>query len=140
MKETNTFLDSNILVYAFDKSDLEKHNTSKNIINNGGFCISVQVVNEFVNVVTSKIETKISYEKVSDIIDLFPLFLTIKNLSFETSRSAIKLKNKYRYSYFDSLILASALENDCDILFSEDLQHNQIIENKLKIINPFLEN
>ena len=137
MKEVKIFLDSNILVYAFDKSNIKKHNTSKGIISNGGFYISVQVVNEFINVVTSKIETTISYEKVLSIVDLFPTFLTIRSLSFENSISAIKLKNKYKYSYFDSLIIASALDNDCEILYSEDMQHNQIIEDKLKIINPF---
>jgi len=137
MKEVKIFLDSNILVYAFDKSNIKKHNISKAIINNGGFYISVQVVNEFINVVTSKIETTISYEKVLSIVDLFPTFLTIRSLSFENSISAIKLKNKYKYSYFDSLIIASALDNDCEILYSEDMQHNQIIEDKLKIINPF---
>ncbi|MBC8485458.1 MAG: hypothetical protein H8D45_05400 [Bacteroidetes bacterium] len=48
-----------------------------------------------------------------------------------------KLKEKYHYSVYDSLILASAIEADCTILFSEDLHHNQLIENKLRIINPF---
>ena len=49
-----------------------------------------------------------------------------------------KIKNKYQLSFWDSLILQSALKNECKILYSEDLQHNQVIENTLKIINPFL--
>jgi predicted nucleic acid-binding protein len=49
------------------------------------------------------------------------------------------LKEKYHYSWWDSLVLASALENGCQIVYSEDMQHEQVIEDSLKIINPFLE-
>jgi len=67
-------------------------------------------------------------------------FMEIFNFSV-INKSEIKLamqiKRKHKYSYWDSLIIASALENDCNILYSEDMQHNQVIENKLKIINPF---
>jgi predicted nucleic acid-binding protein len=48
------------------------------------------------------------------------------------------MRLKYRYNYWDCLILASALENDCGILYTEDLQHGQIIEKSLEIVNPFL--
>jgi len=46
---------------------------------------------------------------------------------------------RYRFSWWDSLIVASALETQCDALYTEDLQHGQVIENTLQIINPFLE-
>ena len=46
-------------------------------------------------------------------------------------------KEKYAYSYWDSLILASALENNCPIIYTEDMQSGQIIEDSLKIINPY---
>ena len=49
----------------------------------------------------------------------------------------MELIEKYQYSYWDSLLLASSLENKCSIIYSEDMQHEQIIEKKLKIINPF---
>jgi len=49
----------------------------------------------------------------------------------------LRKREKYKYSYWDSLILASALENSCSILYSEDMQHGQVIEDSLKIINPF---
>lgn len=64
-------------------------------------------------------------------------FLTY--LELQTINQALKLAKKYRYSYFDSLILASALEHDCSILYSEDMQHQQLIENKLTIYNPFVQ-
>ena len=52
-------------------------------------------------------------------------------------RLAMDIKKRYRLSYWDSLIIASALENNCSILYSEDMQHSQVIEDNLKIINPF---
>jgi len=48
------------------------------------------------------------------------------------------LHDKYFYSYFDSLMLSSALKSSCDIIYSEDMQHGQVIEKSLKIINPFV--
>jgi predicted nucleic acid-binding protein len=51
---------------------------------------------------------------------------------------ALFLHEKYLYSYFDSLMLSSALKADCSIIHSEDMQHGQIIENTLKIVNPFV--
>ena len=49
-----------------------------------------------------------------------------------------EMRNRYHYSYYDSLILASAVESRCTIIYSEDMQHGQVIEKELKIVNPFL--
>jgi predicted nucleic acid-binding protein len=54
-----------------------------------------------------------------------------------TIKKAIEIKIKYKFSFWDSLIVASALENRCNILYTEDLQHGQVIETTLKIVNPF---
>ena len=66
---------------------------------------------------------------------MFPVIKIGKN---EVLR-AIEVSIKYEFSYWDSLVIASALENGCEILYSEDMQHNQIIEDKLKIKNPYIE-
>jgi predicted nucleic acid-binding protein len=60
-------------------------------------------------------------------------------LSAETSLLALRIAQEYRFSWFDSLIVASALENNCSILVSEDLHHGQVIEKNLTIINPINE-
>jgi predicted nucleic acid-binding protein len=52
--------------------------------------------------------------------------------------SNIRQKYKYNFSYYDSIIVATALENECNVIYSEDMQHNQLIENQLRIINPFI--
>ena len=70
-------------------------------------------------------------------------FIDICNVSFheiETIKYSWKIRRKYSYSYWDSLIIASALENNCKALYTEDIQDGQIIEDKLTIINPFKDN
>ena len=58
---------------------------------------------------------------------------------FFTIKLCWKVSRKYSYSYWDSLIIASALESNCSILYTEDMQDGQIIEDRLRIMNPFSE-
>jgi len=137
----NIFLDTNILVYLFDKSEVQKHAASRklfrNLSTNSRKCISTQVVNEFIVIATKKIKNPISFDKMKRYIEFFSRTMSVFNLELATSFKAVALKSEYHFSYWDSLIIASALENDCTILYSEDMQHGQLIENRLKIINPF---
>ena len=61
----------------------------------------------------------------------------VVNFSRAVFMTGVTIRSKYQYSYYDSLIIATALESKCNILYSEDMHHGQIIENSLKIINPF---
>jgi predicted nucleic acid-binding protein len=63
--------------------------------------------------------------------------VTVHDNTIDTVRKANVLKNKYGYSFYDSLILAAALECGCNTLYSEDMHDGQVIESSLKIINPF---
>ena len=56
----------------------------------------------------------------------------------ETIKKAIEIANKYGFSFYDSLIINAAIESGCKMLYSEDMQHGQVIEKKLTIINPFV--
>jgi len=47
------------------------------------------------------------------------------------------LRLNYNFSYYDSMIVSAALQSECEVIYSEDMQHNQIIEKRLQIINPF---
>lgn len=60
------------------------------------------------------------------------------SFSADTQLKALDIKSRYKLQYYDSLIIATALENVCDILYSEDMQHGLVVDNQLKIINPFL--
>ena len=133
------FIDTNVLVYIhlFDEESQDKRKALQNLLHrriDAELIINVQVINEFYNVLLRKnIEDNVIQEKIHSQLEI----CSASELSLKTVFSAWKLREKYKYSYWDSLILASALENSCSILYSEDMQHGQIIEDNLKIINPF---
>ena len=128
------FADTNIVVYALDEKTI-KQEKARAIIKEQPV-ISSQVIIESLNVCLKKL--KLSKEKAyKNSILLFKLceFYSIEPSTFVSSFS---ISVKYGYSHLDSLIIASALESECSVLYTEDMQHNQLIEKKLRIINPFL--
>ena len=104
----------------------------------GNTCISYQVVQETLNVITTKLRVNATAEQASTfLIDaLIPLWKI--NPNRELYLRSLNIQSRYRYSFYDSLIIAAALEADCKTLYSEDMQHGQHIE-QLIIENPFLE-
>lgn len=138
MKQTagSTFLDSNILVYCYTGTEPQKQQMAFQVIDDSPLLvISTQVLQEFCNVAYKKFSPKE--------IDLEQALLEIQSLAVvhvntvDTINKANMLKGKYGYSFYDSLVIAAALEAGCSILYSEDLQDAQVIENSLKIVNPF---
>jgi len=73
-------------------------------------------------------------QSVADLASEFPIVAINADQAFK----AIDVNIRYEYSYWDSLIIATALTNHCSILYSEDMQHDQLIEDKLRIVNPFV--
>ncbi|MCF6150682.1 MAG: PIN domain-containing protein [Candidatus Kuenenia sp.] len=131
----NIFIDTNILIY-YVSIDITRKSIAKDlIIDNDEIIISSQVITEFIAVTTKKqilpYDESVKYAK--EFMDIFNFSLVNKG----TIESSFELRNKYGYSIWDSLIIASALENDCSTLYTEDMKNGQIIENRLKIINPF---
>lgn len=135
MTGNKIFIDSNILVYLVDK---DKTKMEKVISLTSTECIiSTQVVSENFNVCLKKLN--LSYDdSVKHANELLSNF-NIKLILPTTIGIAFKVLKKYKFSFWDSLIIAAALENNCEVLYSEDMQHNQLIEEKLRIINPFKE-
>jgi predicted nucleic acid-binding protein len=135
------FFDTNVILYAYSKLKNSKKEIANSKIfsheNNNSIFISNQVVNEFINIAYKKFELD-SKQIESAILELDNCF-NIVNFSTITQIKAVSIKEKYKFQYYDSLIIATALENSCTILYSEDMQHDQIIENQLKIINPFMQ-
>lgn len=97
--------------------------------------ISTQVINENISVCLRKL--KISKEQAFQHGSMLMQFCEVKLLTEQTIRLAFQVSERYQFSYYDSLIVASALENTCQILYSEDLYTNQKIDNQLIIQNPF---
>jgi len=136
------FLDTNIIVYSFSPVSGFKNEVSNKLIKsafdqNSG-CISYQVIQEFLNVATTKFKTPLSKKECDRIlIELLDPMCSIYP-SLDLYLSAIEIKDRYKYGFYDSLVIGSALEAQCSILYSEDLQHNQEIEG-LSIINPYFD-
>ena len=127
------FLDTNILIYAFDQDQIKKQRAMHLIAQ--GHHISIQVLNELSNVCFKKL--KLQPSQILSIIDLLEKMADILDFNSQTIRHAIELKQRYKLQYYDSLIIATALIAKCDTLYSEDLQHGLVIDNQLQVINPF---
>lgn len=129
------FIDTNVLIYGYSEDEPDKRQRAIDCVRSGEAWISTQVLNETINVLKRKFS--LSYSQIRDAVqelsEGFPIIL----VSVNTIEMALNLAERYQYSYFDSLILASALEAGCQILYSEDLQDGQRIENQLMIVNPF---
>ncbi|CAD5282828.1 PIN domain-containing protein [Imperialibacter sp. EC-SDR9] len=130
------FFDSNILIYAYSKNEIEKQAVSRNLITKFNSYISTQVLQELTNIITRKFHFTFD-DTQKAIIEC------CQNNRVFTNTDAIILKScqlafRYKFSFFDSLIIASAIESDCKILYSEDLQSGQVIEETVTIVNPFV--
>jgi predicted nucleic acid-binding protein len=128
------FFDSNVLIYAFTQAG-NKTNTAQQILSLGG-AVNVQALNETANTLRRKFN--VGWPRIGQIIDavvrVCPNPLPV---ALETHRAALRICERYGYSIYDGLIIAAAKEADCTTLYSEDLQHGQIIEG-VRIENPFL--
>jgi len=127
------FIDSNIFLYAFSDKNISKQNISAKIVKQN-HTISTQVVNEVSNNMIKKLN--FSNKEIGKFILNCYMQYTIVDFSKEIFIKASIIRDNYNISYYDSLILSSAINSKCDILYSEDMQHNQRIEG-LIIINPF---
>ena len=128
-------LDSNILIYAFGKQGDMKKTIAKNIILECS-SISIQVINETIQILYRKFNFPVN--ELQNIIDFLKKNFTINDLHFQSLKYTLQILEKYGFSFWDSMILASSILNNCTKLYSEDFQNNQLIEGKLRIINPFL--
>jgi predicted nucleic acid-binding protein len=137
MSDGKAFLDTNLFVYLYSPTDHVKRSCVIKVLNQYDCFVSTQVLNEFCNVCLRKLKLPIAdIEKaVHEILDACGLVLVDE----ETVSSALRHHKAYGYSYYDCLMLASALESSCERLFSEDMADGQQIENTLLIKNPFCE-
>lgn len=129
------FLDTNILVYTYSVSEPEKKLKAQALVNDNETVVSTQVLQELCNIITRKF--KVPFEQASLAILECSQNNQLHVNTTTTILTACKIASKYKYSFYDSMIIASALESGATILFSEDLQHGQIIEQVLTIKNPF---
>ncbi len=134
------FIDTNIFVYSFDSSQPFKKERAMSLIQDslktGMGIISTQVIQEFLNVATQKFAIRMKIEDARQYLRLVmnPLCQVYPDLALY--ESCLELQAETRYSFYDSLILAAAIDGGCDTLYSEDLQDGQEVRG-VKIINPY---
>ena len=129
-----SFADTNIVIYA-EGTDVTKAQRATAILESNPL-ISSQVVNETVATLTRKYGFTLpeAHEVALSLLDL----CEVVPVDADTIREAIRLATRYQLSHWDSLIVAAALLANCDTLYSEDLQHDQLFEQRLRVINPFV--
>jgi predicted nucleic acid-binding protein len=129
-------IDTNIILYCFD----EDLNAAKKLIALDILScfpsFSSQVLSEVINICHKR--WKYNKSRLIKVANFLIENCTLHPIDHETITLAHSLILKYDFRYFDALIIASAITSNCNILYSEDMQHNMLVENKLTIINPFL--
>jgi predicted nucleic acid-binding protein len=133
MKDSRVYFDSNVVIYSIVKGD-SRAETASQLLARGGV-IGVQTLNEFVSVAAKKLS--MAWPEVQDAVESllvlcpFPVTLTLA-----IHRAGVALSRRYRFPFYDALVVAAALEARCHTLYSEDLRHDQKIAG-LTIRNPF---
>jgi predicted nucleic acid-binding protein len=140
MPEDKVFLDTNIITYAYDVSAGKRHEIANKIVmdlwDSRLGVISTQVLQEFFVSVTNKIPKTLCVKLAKEIVRDFMKWYVIVN-DEESLLAAIEIHIRYKYSFWDSLIVQSAIKGNVTLLLSEDLSDGQIIEG-VEINNPFI--
>lgn len=135
------FIDTNVLVYAHDRSAGKKYERARKLLTNlwesRQGCISIQVLQEFYVTVVQKTSKPILTDKAARIItDLKEWNVHIPDVN--DILYAIDIQQRNKLSFWDSLIICSAKKLNCDVIWSEDLNHGQYYE-EIVVMNPFEE-
>jgi len=135
-----SFLDTNILIYCFDKNvdfRFKAENLLRQLYQSEDCFISSQVVVEFCRAAQQKLNPPLSMAAIRDFINTLPTARTVL-VTIPIIEHATILQEKYRLSFWDSVIISAALSIGCEKLYTQDMQSGQLIENQLLIINPFV--
>jgi len=128
------FFDTNVLIYAIARND-PRSRRAESLLAAGGV-VGVQVLNEFVSVARRKM--RMPWKDVTEALDAIRVLCPSPvPVTISTHETALKIAERYGYEIYDALVVAAALEADSATLYSEDLQHAQVINGKLTIRNPF---
>ncbi|MDN3512013.1 MAG: PIN domain-containing protein [Candidatus Jettenia sp.] len=135
--QDKVFVDTNVLIYFISSEERKKVKAKEVIFSNQDACISSQVISEFISVCFSK--NLLEFDEINMLVGDLMDALKLSAIKESTIKKALQVKKDSNYSYWDSLVIASALENNCSTLYTEDMQHGQTLEDSLTIINPFKE-
>lgn len=135
-----SFIDTNVFIYPLEKADARRFMIADTIIREaiatGSACTSFQVVQECLNTMLRKASIPLDTAGMRDYLDIVLLPLVRVPASADLYRRSLEVRERYGFSFYDALIVATALEAGCTRLWSEDLQHGQRI-GVLQVENPF---
>lgn len=139
MPVDRVLVDTNIWLYTFDVTEVEKQASSRQalreIAEKAQIVISTQVLFEVIANLTRKFS--VSPARVSELLEVLMSYPTVVN-SNRTMLAALSIMDSSSISFWDALIVSSAVEARCQVLLTEDLSHGQVIAG-VEIRNPFLE-
>jgi len=129
------FLDTNVLVYAHTDLDTVKQAAAQKLMEKGPSFVSTQVLQELANTLNRKF--KHSWNDISKVLSDVTVNNNLHVNDEMTIKRACQIADRYRFSFYDSLIISAALESNCNVLYSEDLHDGQVMEGSLTVKNPF---
>jgi predicted nucleic acid-binding protein len=134
MSVADAFFDTGVLLYLLS-NDAAKADSVEALLSERG-TISVQVLNEFAAVAIRKL--KMPLPEVGEVLDTIRAVCDVVPVTVETHDRALAIVERYGFSLYDSLLIAAALIAGSKRLYSEDLQHAQLIDRQLRVVNPFI--
>lgn len=129
------FFDTNVLLYLLS-ADARKADLSEQLLSQGGV-ISVQVLNEFASVASRKLG--LPWPEIREVLATVRGLCSVRTLDVDTHDRALELVRRHSLSFYDALIVASALAAECRTLWSEDLQHGARFAARLTVRNPYVQ-
>jgi len=129
------FLDTNILISLYSTEEKKQKRVLELLQNDDTSVISTQVLSEFCNILKKKFN--FNTKQLNILLQDFEKNFLMHPTDIEQIKTALTISDRYKYSFYDALVIAGAIHSGCTLLFSEDLQHGQTILNKVKITNPF---
>jgi predicted nucleic acid-binding protein len=133
MSGADPFFDTSVLLYLLS-DDTTKADRIETLLSARGI-ISVQVLNEFSVIALRKL--KMPLNEVREILDTIRAVCAVEPITVETHDRGLAVFERYRFSLYDSMLVAAALISGARTLYAEDLQHGQVIDDQLRVTNPF---
>lgn len=132
------FLDTNIFLYVVSRAEADQSHKqiAQSLIAESDFGISVQILQEFMDVTLRKRQLGLSIEEITGMVNYMATYPVVET-SMTLARRAFDIKNRFQVCYWDAAIIAAACELGCHTLYSEDFNHGRDYDG-VRVVNPFL--
>jgi predicted nucleic acid-binding protein len=134
MSDADTFFDTSVLLYLLSDDSVKADRVEQLLVEHG--TISVQVLNEFAAVALRKLRMPLG--DVREILDTVRTICGVESITLATHDRGLAINERYGFSLYDSMIVSSALIVGSKVLYSADLLDGQVIDDQLRVVNPFL--